>query len=257
MTCLSFIFFSHRVFVSSCQTPTAIYQISQQIAQASHCQYWILERDIEKNRNTIDLPFVQHIKWCGLVEITYLSCILIWSYNDGWKKFSEGDGSNWLDDGCSYRSTRVAKNTELVMRYREDSLYDGSSRISIWLGISEKERKIIDQVVYYVVSKIGYKRVGAKNCSDWILFYLWQSDDCMVVLITYLPNRVDQMDLSLISNFSNNIQAISCLRHQHLSYNIISFCYFRCFLINHHRPPFTAIHFASLLHYIVVYRKVT
>lgn len=71
-----------------------------------------------KNRNIIDLPFVQHIKWCGLVEITYLSCILIWSFNDGWKKSSEGDGLNWLDDGCSYRSTRVAKNTELVMRYR-------------------------------------------------------------------------------------------------------------------------------------------
>lgn len=116
---------------------------------------------------------------------------------------------------------------------------------------------MIDQVVYYVVSKIGYKkRVRARNCSDWILFYLWQSDDCMVVWLHIYQIESTKWTCHLF-RISRTISRQSCLRHQHLSYNIISFCYFRCFPINDHRPPFAAIHFASLLHYIVVYRKVT
>lgn len=94
----------------------------------------------------------------------------------------------------------------------------------------------------------------ARNCSDWTLFYLWQSDDCIVAWLYIYQIESTKWTCHLF-RISRTISRQSCLRHQHLSYNIISFCYFRCFPINHHRPLFAAIHFASLLH-CVVYRKI-
>lgn len=79
----------------------------------------------------------------------------------------------------------------------------------------------------------------------------------IVCLITYLQNRVDRIDLSLISNISTSQYPGNRVYVTNIYRIIISFYYFRCLLINHYRPP-SVVWSISLFYFIVSwYRKIT
>lgn len=114
---------------------------------------------------------------------------------------------NWTDwMTVLHVGQRGLRRTLSMIRYRKDSLYGEASRISIRLGISKREKSYRPKLCVCVLRSTE-NRVQAKNCSVWLNSVLFMTTKWSFDHI--LTNRVDQIDVSLISSISNNIQAIA------------------------------------------------